>query len=167
MLHIAPAMCWKRPFLTRTQIFSQSIEHLQWGWNRSLRVFVGLNAKDNVLVGTASRLLAQEQTRGQARWLAHHGHVVCSPRLAVFVHHSQTPAGGAVPDALPRPNRQRTENVNTADRWAETHRNKLVGSRPSVLTRRGQLKHPGHQRSRWVSWDWFFPRHHWKLTASS
>lgn len=69
--------------------------------------FVGLDAKDNVLVGAASRLLAQEQPRGQARRLAHDGHVVRSPRLAVFVHHSETPAAGAVPDALLRPERWR------------------------------------------------------------
>lgn len=94
------------------------------GMGGSLKVFVRLNAKDNVLVGTASCLLAQEQTRGQAGRLAHHGHVVCSPRLAVFVDHSEAPAGGAVPDALLRPDRGRTENVNTADRWRRRETNR-------------------------------------------
>lgn len=34
---------------------------------RDSKVFVGLYAKNDVLVGTAPRLLAQEQTGGQAR----------------------------------------------------------------------------------------------------
>lgn len=79
-----------------------------------LRVFVGLDTKDNVLVGAAPRLLAQQQPRGQAGRLARDGHVVRPPRLAVLVHHSQTPAGGAVPDALLRPVGRRTEDVNVA-----------------------------------------------------
>lgn len=31
-------------------------------WRRDLKVFVGLDAKNDVLVGAAPRLLAQEQT---------------------------------------------------------------------------------------------------------
>lgn len=61
---------------------------------------MGLYAENNVLVGAAPRLLAEEQTGGQARRLARHGHVVRSPRLAVLVHHSRACAGGPVPDAL-------------------------------------------------------------------
>lgn len=86
------------------------------GTGAGLRAFVGLDAKDDVLVGTASRLLTQEQTRGQARRLARDGHVVCSPRLAVLVHNSEPPAVGAVPDALLRPNRWGTGNITAAER---------------------------------------------------
>lgn len=68
-----------------------------------LKVLLVLDAEHDVLVGAAPRLLAQEQTRGQAGRLAGDGHVVRSPRLAVLVHHSDAPAGGAVPDALLRP----------------------------------------------------------------
>lgn len=111
MLHVAPKMCWKRrPFLD-TRILSECSTFtaamlgslVEWYKRESLKVFVGLDAKDDIFVGTASRLLAQEQPWSQARRLARDGHVVGSPRLAVFVHHSETPAGGAVPDALPRP----------------------------------------------------------------
>lgn len=36
---------------------------IEWYWGKGeLRVFVGLDAQDDVLVGTAPRLLAQEQT---------------------------------------------------------------------------------------------------------
>lgn len=73
---------------------------VEWYAGGVLNVLVGLDAKNDVLVGAAPRLLAQEQTRGQARRLAHDRHVVRPPRLTVFVRHSVTPAGGAVPDAL-------------------------------------------------------------------
>lgn len=78
---------------------------------RKLRAFVGLDAKDDVLAGAASRLLAEEQTWGQAGGLAHDGEVVRLPRLAVFVQYSQTPAGGTVPDAFIGPVGGREEKV--------------------------------------------------------
>lgn len=59
------------------------------------------------------------------------------------------------------------------DRKAEDYRKftfsppKKVRSRKGLLTRRGRLKHPGHQRSRLVSWHWLVHHHHWRLTASS
>lgn len=68
-----------------------------------------LYAENDVLVGAAARLLAQEQTARQARRLARRRHVVRSPRLAVLVRRSRACAGGAVPDALLGPERQ-TEN---------------------------------------------------------
>lgn len=53
-----------------TQFFSPSVEHFRWlGWvlwwsglGGDLMVFVGLDAKNDVLTGAAPRLLAQEQT---------------------------------------------------------------------------------------------------------
>lgn len=107
---------------------------------------VGLYAENDVLVRAAPWLLAQEQTGGQAGRLACDGHVVRSPHLAVFVHHSETPAGGAVPDALLGPDGEKTERVKT------THRKHPIVKEVDLLTRRGQLKRPGHQTSRWVSW---------------
>lgn len=98
---------------------------VEWHWG-DLRVFVGLNAKDNILVGTTPGLLAQEQTRGQAGCLAHDRHVVCPPSLTVFVHHSKTPAGGAVPDALLRPVKWRIKkNVSMVNRQKETNKQRV------------------------------------------
>lgn len=74
MLHVEPKMCRKRHCFPRGVLRSFSR-----GFNFSggsdgfpcmsgiqgqggLRVFVGLNAQDNVLVGTASSLLTHEQT---------------------------------------------------------------------------------------------------------
>lgn len=68
---------------------------------------MGLYTENDVLVGTAAHLLAEQQAAGQAGRLAHHGHVVRSPRLAVFVHHSHPCAGGPVPDALLGPEEER------------------------------------------------------------
>lgn len=106
MLHVAPKMCGKND----EHIFPLPPSECWGGWDGFrwwsgtregfLNVLVGLDAKNDVLVGAAPRLLAQEQTRGQARRLAHDRHVVRPPRLTVFVRHSVTPAGGAVPDAL-------------------------------------------------------------------
>lgn len=104
MLHVAPKMCGKNdehvfppPRALRRLGWVSLVE---WYAGGILNVLVGLDAKNDVLVGAAPRLLAQEQTRGQARRLAHDRHVVRPPRLTVFVRHSVTPAGGAVPDAL-------------------------------------------------------------------
>lgn len=128
MLHVAPKMCWKRrPFLIHSNPFPRVL-NIYGGWGQILggvvrrdsKVFVGLYAKNDVLVGTAPRLLAQEQTGGQARWLARYGHVVRSPRLTVFVHHSETPAGGAVPDALLGPDRWMTGNINKTTKGKKT-----------------------------------------------
>lgn len=85
-----------------------------WGGGGS-RVFVGLYAQYDVLVGAAPRLLAQQQTGGQAGRLAHDRHVVRSPRLAVPVHYPEAPAGGAVPDALLGPDGERTRRVKNTD----------------------------------------------------
>lgn len=91
---------------------------VEWYW-RGSKVLVGLYTENNVLVRTAARLLAEQQPAGQARWLAHHGHVVSSPRLAVFVHHSRPCAGGPVPKALLGPEEE-TEKVKLGTR----HKNK-------------------------------------------
>lgn len=68
---------------------------------------MGLYTENDVLVRTAAHLLAEQQAAGQAGRLAHHGHVVRAPRLAVFVHHSHPCAGGPVPDALLGPDEDR------------------------------------------------------------
>lgn len=81
---------------------------------------VGLYAENDELVGAAPRLLAQEQAGRQAGRLAGDGHVVRSPRLAVFVRHSETAAGGAVPDALLGPEGEETETVKTTRRKHQT-----------------------------------------------
>lgn len=67
---------------------------------------MGLYAENDVLVGAAPRLLAEEQAGGQARRLACQGHVVRSPRVAVFVHRSRACAAGPVPDALLGPEKE-------------------------------------------------------------
>lgn len=73
---------------------------------------MGLYTEDDVLVGAAAHLLAEQQAAGQAGRLAHHGHVVRPPRLAVFVHHSHPCGGGAVPDALLGPGEERRRGEN-------------------------------------------------------
>lgn len=106
MLHVAPKMCGKKTTSTSSPPSPRALRRLGWvslvEWYAGgvLNVLVGLDAKNDVLVGAAPRLLAQEQTQGQARRLARDRHVVRLPRLTVFVRHSVTPAGGAVPDAL-------------------------------------------------------------------
>lgn len=67
---------------------------------------MGLYAENDVLVGAAARLLAQQQPGGQAGRLARHRHVVRSPRLAVLVGHARARAAGAVPDALLGPEKE-------------------------------------------------------------
>lgn len=117
---------------------------MQRGAGKRSKVFVGLDAEDDELVGTASRLLAQQQPGGQAGRLAGDREVVCSPRLAVFVHHPEPPAGGAMPDAFLRPDRRR------GTCYKRTNADKSAAELQSH-TRRGQITRPGHQRSRWVS----------------
>lgn len=62
-------------FSNTLKSFPPRVLNIYGGWGQILggvvrrdsRVFVGLYAKNDVLVGTAPRLLAQEQTGGQAR----------------------------------------------------------------------------------------------------
>lgn len=111
---------------------------------------MGLYTENNVLVGAAPRLLAEEQPGGQAGRLAHHGHVVRPPRLTVFVHHPHPSAGGAVPDALLGPE---TIGENSKAVEKEYKSTKNTAEALESLTRRGPLKHLGHQTSRWATWD--------------
>lgn len=100
--------CWKLcPFLRKTLSAPECRSFnvagvdasVEW-YGEGSKFLVGLYTENNVLVGTAPRLLAQEQTCGQAWRLTHDGHVVHLPCLTVFVHHPEAPAGGTVPDAL-------------------------------------------------------------------
>lgn len=92
-------------------------------------------------------MLAKEQTGCETGRLARHGDMIRLPHLAVFVHQSVTPAGRAVPDALLGP-----------DGWMKSQREqknkrmngKFKKNQTGYITRRGQLKRPGRQRSRGV-----------------
>lgn len=105
MLHVRQRTCWEKNGSRRRGSRRGGAPAAEW-YRGGSKVLVGLYAENDVLVGAAARLLAQQQPPGQAGRLARHGHVVRSPRLAVFVSHAHARAAGAVPDALLGPEKE-------------------------------------------------------------
>lgn len=101
---------------------------------------MGLNAKNDVFVGAASRLLTQEQTWGQTGGLAHDGDVVCLPRLAVFVQQPEASVARTVPDAFPRPGggkvKKYQKNISTRTDGRKVRKQEFTNQKESAKTSR-------------------------------